>query len=89
MSGNAGSEMSVGIRFTSPGLPGIQLIRQSTAQPPVDQTVCLVDDGHAAGWHRQPVTARYQDGAWSKPNGRPLPFVPTFWTVVEELSDDA
>ncbi|WP_125993389.1 hypothetical protein [Sphingomonas sp. S-NIH.Pt15_0812] len=80
--------MTEPLRFTSPELPGILFVRRPVTQPPVDGTVCLVDDGHALGWHRRPVAARYREGKWTTERGRRLPFDPLFWTLIEGQSDE-
>ncbi|MEG8058014.1 hypothetical protein QP150_16170 [Sphingomonas sp. 22L2VL55-3] len=79
--------MSDGLRFTSSGLPGVQFVRRPVTELPAEGTACVVDDGHALGWSRRPVGALFKNGNWTNGKGRPLPFVPTFWTSIEVRSD--
>jgi hypothetical protein len=54
---------------------------------PADRTACLVDDGHATGWHRRPVGAIFKNGKWTNGRGGQLPFTPTYWTAIESTPD--
>jgi hypothetical protein len=70
--------------FRLPALRGITFVRRPVADAPKERTICLVDDGHAAGWSRRPVPALFHQGAWTTDRGRPLPFEPTHWVEIRK-----
>ena len=71
------------LRFTAAPLNGLLLIRRPIANVPAEGTMAFVDDGTRTGWHRRPTIALFKNGVWARQGGKPLPFAPTYWTVVD------
>lgn len=70
-------------RFQVPMLRGVTFLRRPVGTTPPDGTICFVDDGTATGWSRGQACGVFKDGEWTNGKGKPLKFVPTYWTVME------
>ncbi len=77
------------MRFTLRALPGVVFTRRPVTSDPAEGTMGFVDAGPAEGWKERPIVGTFRAGAWCKPNGRPLAFVPTYWTVMDHRTDEA
>lgn len=75
-------------RFRVPLLRDHVFVRRPVADLPKDGTVCFVDDGDDRGWHNGQSVGLYRNGVWTNGKGRPLPFVPTHWTMIEKTTDE-
>ncbi len=62
---------------------GIRFTRRPVSDPPVDGTLCCVDDGDENGWKNGQRAAQYRGGQWLNVNGRPLNIVPSYWMTFE------
>lgn len=76
------------MRFRVPGpLHSILFVRQPVSITPPDGTTCFVDQGDGRGWSGGHSPAMWRGGEWLNLRGKPLGFVPTYWTTFEAKPD--
>ena len=72
------------MRFSvSLGRTRVRFVRRPVSFPPADGTYCLTDDGDARGWRNGQSPSLFRNGEWTNCKGKPLRFVPTFWTDLD------
>ena len=61
---------------------GLTFIRRPICDAPLDGSLVFLDNGEGGGWTDRAVGI-FRDGAWVTPKGKPLRFVPAYWSVLE------
>lgn len=78
-----GDQADYVMRWTMGGPFALKFVRRPVTHPPVDGTICFVDDGTREGYRNGQVIARYRDGQWDNGKGQALRFEPTHWTEMD------